>query len=84
MRDGFHWSNGLYFRRLSDGTVEVTQTKHTKTDEIAWQYEIPPSEWASIVAAVSYQGETRDTYGTALGFHGCSYEGLEKSRPPAA
>ncbi len=80
MRDGFHWSDGLYFRRLNDGTVELTQTKHGRTDEVEWQREIPPSEWASIVAAVSYQGETKDTYETALGFHGASFEGLEKSR----
>ena len=80
MRDGFHWSRGMYFRRLQDGTVEVTQTKDGgKTDDIEWQREIPPSEWASIVAAVSHQGETGYTYRTALGFHGCSYEGLEKS-----
>lgn len=81
MRDGFHWSDGLYFRRLHDGTVEMTQTKDGgKTDDIEWQREIPPSEWASIVAAVSYQGETEDTCKTALGFHGASFEGLEKSR----
>lgn len=79
MRDGFHWSGGLYFRRMEDGTVEMTQTKGGQTDDIEWQREIPPSEWASIVAAVSYQGENGDTYRTALGFHGCSFEGMEKS-----
>lgn len=81
MRDGFHWRRGMYFRRQQDGTVEVIQTVNEgKTDEIEWSREIPPSEWASIVAAVSYQGETGDTYRTALGFHGASQEGMEKSR----
>jgi hypothetical protein len=71
MRDGYHWSRGMYFRRLQDGTVEVTQTVNEgKTDEIEWSREIPPNEWASIVAAVSHQGETGDTYRTALKFHG--------------
>ncbi len=71
MRDGFHWSRGMYFRRLQDGAVEITQTKDGgKTDEVEWQREIPPSEWASIVAAVSHRGETDDTHRAALDFHG--------------
>ena len=70
MRVGFHWSDGLYFRRIIGGSVEVTQTKDGgKSDEIVWQVAIPPAEWASIVASVSYRGETRETWDTALIFH---------------
>ena len=70
MRDGFHWSDGMYFRRLQDGAVEITQTQNGgKTDGIEWQRVIPSSEWAAIVAAVSLRGEAYDTSNAALDFH---------------
>ena len=71
MRGGFHWSRGMYFRRLPDGGVEVTQTKEGGgKNDVVWQRVIPAAEWASIVTAVSKSGETCDGYRAALDFHG--------------
>ena len=70
MNEGFHWSNGMYFRRVYDGSVEIRQMIDASSDEVRWKVVVPPSEWASIVAAVSYQGETGPTYRQALRFHG--------------
>ena len=66
-----HWRDGWYFIRASDGAVVIE--KHPKgrieaVPEIAVQ--IPPGEWASIVASVSAQGETAETYQQILAFHG--------------
>jgi hypothetical protein len=60
-REGFHWRDGTYFKRLDDGSVNVTSD--------AFAFTIPASEWASIVAAVSRRGETGETFRAALGFH---------------
>jgi hypothetical protein len=68
--DGFHWNEGMYFKRTADGAVEITQTQGGgQSEEVEWQRTIPPSEWASIVASVSAAGETGETYRAALAFH---------------
>ena len=69
MRDGFHWRDGLYFLRREDGTVEVTQTVGRRSDDVKWQVEIPPEEWAGIVAAVTPDGADSNSYRRALALH---------------
>lgn len=68
--EGFHWREGMYFRRIEDGSVQITQTQGGGNSEhIEWQRTIPPREWASIVAAVSAAGENAGTYRDALTEH---------------
>ena len=69
---GFHWSDGVYFKRLDDGTVRMRIFGHYNgtpnyTDRI-----IPAAEWASIVCAVSALGETGERWNAAQDFHGRS------------
>lgn len=86
--EGFHWRDLMFWKRLDDGSVRIRLFARRDSgavmdgddDEPVREWIIPPSEWASIVASVSYQGETGDSYRTALGFHGAGFEGLE---PPA-
>ncbi len=70
MHEGFHWQDGWYFRRLTDGTVEVTKTVDPRSDDPEIQIEIPSAEWASIVCSVSAEGETWERWNAAQDFHG--------------
>lgn len=80
-RNGFHWRDGWFFERLPDGSVWVRRHyKQGASDLYDISLTIPPAEWGSIVAAVSCQTDQSDAYRTAIGFHGASYEGMEKSQ----
>jgi len=68
MLDGFHWRDGLYFERMSNGDVQLTQTR-TNSDVIEWRKVIPMAEWVSIIAAMSTMGETYQSIEVAKGFH---------------
>jgi hypothetical protein len=60
---GHHWRNGWYFRRRPDGTVTILP------GEFNGGIDIPPSEWASIVASVSPSGDVATAHRDALAFH---------------
>ncbi len=85
--EGFHWRDLMFWKRLDDGSVRIRLFARRSSgkvmpgddEEPVREWIVPPSEWASIVAAVSYQGETSDTYRTALNFHGATFEGLERA-----
>ena len=68
----FHRRDGWYFERWDDGTVRIEKysgkagTEARKLDEVA---EIPAAEWASIIASVTSQGKTAESYATAQAFH---------------
>lgn len=69
---GFHLQNGLIFRRLDDGRVQIVvidyQPGHTPA--VLFKTVTDPSGWASVVASVSEQGETFDRWMAARQFHG--------------
>lgn len=72
----FHWRNGWYWTRLADGSVEVRNhgdfDKHSPNcapGDGRVTLIIPPNEWASIVASVSKDGETSESYNGTLAFH---------------
>lgn len=65
--EGFHWRDAWYFKRVAGGNVQVTRLE---PGHEAVQFNIPPLEWASIVAAVSPQGESTETWEQAAKFHG--------------
>ncbi len=72
--EGFHARDGWYFQRQDDGSVKISAAVSRSTETLT----IPPNEWASIVAAVSAQGETAETYQAALSAR-CRWRGLLSS-----
>lgn len=76
----FHANNGLYFDRREDGSVVVSHwlfglANGGRADQASVsvrdrQWTMTASEWASVVATVSKDGETRETWESALAFHG--------------
>lgn len=65
---GFHWSAGLFFKRIPDGTVRLTWKLHNESEPRLMVF-IPENEWASIVASVSANGETYATWQFIRAFH---------------
>lgn len=66
---GFHWKNGWYFKRESDGSVRIRKVEHASGLDMVDAI-IPPAEWASIVCSVSRDGETGERWNQAQDFHG--------------
>jgi uncharacterized Zn finger protein (UPF0148 family) len=62
----FHWRDGRYFKRMNNGAVLLLK----KNGQWLEMEEIPPNEWASIIASVSDVGETADKFKSAMEFHG--------------
>jgi len=70
---GFHVANGLFFRRLDDGSVRVTVVNADPVSsrrKVYFDQTIDPESWASVVASVSLLDETYDRWFEALAFHG--------------
>ena len=59
----YHWRDGWRFKRMEDGSVRIVHPTHAGAT-------IPPNEWASIVCAVSQQGEDNERWTAAQDFHG--------------
>lgn len=59
---GFHAKDGWYFERQDDGSVKISAAVARSTETIT----LGPSTWASIIASLSAEGETSQTYGQAL------------------
>ena len=69
----FHAHSGWYFKRLDDGSVEVTHRKNGPgfgDGEIIDSVVFDASSWASVVSSVSKEGETGERFYAALAFHG--------------
>lgn len=67
--DGFHAQEGFFFKRQRDGSVLITVTDPMQR-EVQRQVELQPAAWASVVAAVSAEGEDGPRWRAALDFHG--------------
>jgi len=63
--DGFHAQENWFFKRLEGGMVRVTSASEPPRSVL-----LEASVWASVVASVSADGETGETYRAALAFHG--------------
>jgi hypothetical protein len=73
-KTGFHWRDGWFFKRTEAG-VRITCVKNAA---ITQNLLIPHNEWASIILAVSAEGE----YGrweTGLAFHSGNLEALGRA-----
>jgi hypothetical protein len=66
---GFHWCNGIYFKRMNGQSVRMRIFGSYNGCPNYVDHIIPPNEWASIMASVSHDGETADTFQIALTFH---------------
>ena len=64
--DGFHAHDGWYFEREDDGSVRICAAVDRSTEMVV----LTAAEWASVVTAVSAQGQTSETYQAALKLHG--------------
>lgn len=68
----FHAHSGWYFQRRGDGVRVTRKAETAEADTVDFDAET----WASIVAAVSAQGENAQTFATALEFQlGARVEG---------
>lgn len=63
---GFHAHDGWYFERVDDDhSVKICAAVGRSAETIT----LTAAEWASVIAAVSAQGETSETYQAALNLH---------------
>jgi hypothetical protein len=70
MRDGFHWQDGWYFKRMGDGSVEATKTVTDHVDSpLMLKFSIAPEQWTSIAFAVSVLGAAGNRWNTVYDFH---------------
>lgn len=72
----FHTSDNVFFRRLDNGDVEVSQRMRREgctDDPDTWfkgfVHVVPASIWASVVASVSSKGEDGGRFYQAQAFH---------------
>ena len=67
----FHYKDGIFFKREADGSVTVIKrvTAHDDAEIIA-EFNIDVDGWCSIIASVSYTGETSEKWTEANKFHG--------------
>lgn len=73
-RGWFHWNHGFFFQRQDDGSVTIAKYPLFPDNSVLeWEYTMPENEWASIVASVSKNGETGESWRQARAFHngGC-------------
>lgn len=82
----FHWKNGWFFARVTElgdmrGAVRLRWVRRESVPaqsglfpggelEVCSEIFIPAAEWASIVAAVTPEGDNATTYRLAVGLHG--------------
>ncbi len=70
MIHGFHFKDGVYFRRNKDASVSILIAKDGKADaEIEREITIDKDSWASIISSVSELGE-EVMFSIACAFHG--------------
>ncbi len=71
MQQGFHYKEGLFFKRNTDNSVTVTKMKTAQADETEKLFEatIDENGWASIIASVSKRGEGDGRFYKALEWH---------------
>ena len=66
----FHVNNGLYFKRLDDGSVLIVKRTDSHPDSpIVFEQIIDADSWASIVTSVSAYNETALSFQAARKFH---------------
>lgn len=66
----FHVSDGLFFERLSTGSVRIVKRETGNPDSaVVFEQIVDESAWCSVIASMSYYGEENYGYYRALNFH---------------
>jgi hypothetical protein len=65
---GFHARDGWYFRREDDGSVHIA-APDSLGPGASQVVTLDADTWASVVASVSRNGETADSFAAAARFH---------------
>lgn len=67
----FHVKDGLYFSQLPDGAVRIIKKENGEEDatETLLDVTLDASQWASVIASMSYYGEENSGFYRALNFH---------------
>jgi hypothetical protein len=65
---GFHARDGWYFRREDDGSVHIS-APDSLGPGASQVVTLDANTWASVVASVSRNGETADSFAAATRFH---------------
>lgn len=63
----FHWKDNWYFERRDNGVVRIYHLGELGIADA--DIEIDADSWASIMASVSAQGETAESFQEARNFH---------------
>ncbi len=67
----FHAKDGWFFERTVDGGVKIIKRELAKDDSpVVAQTYLDHSGWCSIIASVSWRGETAESWDDANKFHG--------------
>ncbi len=67
----FHAKNGWYFERTVNGGVHIVKKRDDYVDApIIAQIYLEHNEWCSVIASVSFRGETSESYREAETYHG--------------
>ncbi len=67
----YHDTDGFYAERLDDGSVRLIKHEdHATPGNLVMDHTIPAERWASLVAAVSAQGASSESYAAAKDVHG--------------
>jgi hypothetical protein len=67
----YHAKDGLFFLRTVDGGVHIRKTKQPKDlSPVVMDVYLDYETWCSIIACMSWQGETAETWEAAKKFHG--------------
>lgn len=64
----FHYKDNWFFERLDDGSVKITNPTLLR-GMLSVNLTVDPDSWASILASVSAQGETAESFQEARNFH---------------
>ena len=69
--EGFHYKDGLFFKRNEDNSVTIKQMKENHVDckEVIFEVTIDENGWASIIASVSKGGEIDGRFYKAIEWH---------------
>lgn len=68
IREGFHARDGWFFRREDDGSVHIA-APDSLGPGASQAVTLDANTWASVVAFVSRDGETAESFAAAVRFH---------------
>jgi hypothetical protein len=66
----FHVTDGLFFQRLPECAVRIIKTAQGRVDDpVIFDLTLNASQWASVIASMSWHGEEKYGFYRAMHFH---------------